>query len=143
MTDERREVYTDSDGNRCDLATLCRREPGWAANRIDTLLAERARHQAELESLERYRDLVTAQILMVGSELCGDPKLDPEDWRDPRHTPTLSEAARLRRERDALAEQVRQLEAERDQCQAAMSERCRCQWEAGDSPCPMHGEDDE
>lgn len=21
--------------------------------------------------------------------------------------------------------------------------RCACQWEAGDSPCPMHGEDDE
>src|SRR5690606_8363740 len=33
--------YQDSDGNPCDLVTLCRREPGWAANRIDTLLAER------------------------------------------------------------------------------------------------------
>src|SRR5690606_41621685 len=105
--------------------------------------AGRGRHQAEWARLGRSRDRVAAEILMVGGELCGDPKLDAEDWRDRRHTPTLSEAARLRRERDALAEQVRQLEAERDQCQAAMSERCRCQWEAGDSPCPMHGEDDE
>ena len=27
-------TYRDSDGNRVDLATLCVREPGWAANRI-------------------------------------------------------------------------------------------------------------
>lgn len=29
--------YTDSDGNRCSLDVLCRREPGWAANVIRTL----------------------------------------------------------------------------------------------------------
>jgi len=27
-------TYRDSDGNRVDLAVLCRREPGWATNRI-------------------------------------------------------------------------------------------------------------
>ncbi len=48
--------YQDIDGNPCDLATLCRREPGWAANRIDTLLAERARHAEELRKVEGERD---------------------------------------------------------------------------------------
>jgi hypothetical protein len=29
--------YRDSDGKPCDLATLCRREPGWAASRIGVM----------------------------------------------------------------------------------------------------------
>lgn len=30
-------VYRDTDGRECDLATMCRREPEWAANRIAAL----------------------------------------------------------------------------------------------------------
>src|SRR5690606_13646477 len=45
--------YTDSDGNECDLPTMCRREPGWAANRIAALLTERQRHAEEVAALEK------------------------------------------------------------------------------------------
>ena len=39
-------TYRDSDGRECSLATLCRREPEWAASRI-----------AELErALQAYKD---------------------------------------------------------------------------------------
>lgn len=31
----------DSDGSECDLPVMCMREPGWAANRIQELTAER------------------------------------------------------------------------------------------------------
>lgn len=54
------------------------------------------------------RDLSGAQLLMVGSELFADGKLDPEDKRDPRWTPTLEQAAKLRRELTAVT-------AERDE----------------------------
>lgn len=69
--------YQDSDGNPCDLVTLCRREPGWAANRIDTLLAERARHAEEVARLEaaHLSDLETIEAwkLASGLECGGDP----------------------------------------------------------------------
>lgn len=56
----------------------------------------------EVEQVKRERDLITSQLLMVGSEICGDPKLDPKDHRDPRWTPTLEEAAKLRAEVERL-----------------------------------------
>lgn len=51
-------------------------------------------------------DLRSAQILMIGSEACADPKIDASDTRDPRYTPTLAAVAKLRAERDALAKRV-------------------------------------
>lgn len=60
--------------------------------------------RSELEQLKRERDLATAQLLMVGSEINGDPKMDPMDYRDPRWTPTLEEAAKLRAEAERMRE---------------------------------------
>ena len=37
-------------------------------------------------------DLRSSQLLMVGSQLAGDPKMDHCDRGDPRWTPTLHEA---------------------------------------------------
>jgi hypothetical protein len=59
MTDEKKlttespdePAYFDSDGNRVDLATLCRREPLWAMNRIKHLGQETKRMAAEIERL--------------------------------------------------------------------------------------------
>jgi hypothetical protein len=42
--------YTDSEGRKCDLATMCVREPGWAANRITVSLADNAK-LARIEQL--------------------------------------------------------------------------------------------
>lgn len=73
----------------------------------------------EVEQVKRERDLTTSQLLMVGSEICGDPKLDPKDHRDPRWTPTLEEAAKLRADNERLRtdlasaeEALRQVDAE-------------------------------
>ena len=69
--------------------------------------AERAEREAEnlrgeLAEANCNADLRGAQLLMVGSELCGDPKIDPADLGDPRNTPTLREAARMRAELDRV-----------------------------------------
>src|SRR5690554_1799844 len=88
------------------------------------ILAERQRHAGEVamlkEQLRRVEgerdtlavrmDLPASQLLMVGSELCGDGKIDPNDHRDPRWTPTLQQAAKVTRElaaRRALDADVR------------------------------------
>lgn len=60
-------VYVDSDGRRCDLATMCCREPGWAASRITALLQERARMAGEIRALESACDVADITRL---SALC-------------------------------------------------------------------------
>src|SRR5690606_11334472 len=79
-------------------------------------VAERARHAEEVSALrDQLRkvegerdalavrmDLPASQLLMVGSELCGDGKIDPNDHRDPRWTPTLQQAAKVMRELTSL-----------------------------------------
>lgn len=95
-------------------ATTIREMEGWTADALRTAIAfERVtsaelrahNHQlkanlhearSELKQVKRERDLATEQLLMVGSEIAADPKLDPMDHRDPRWTPTLEKAAKLR-----------------------------------------------
>jgi hypothetical protein len=49
-------VMTDSDGQECDLPTMCMREPGWAANRI-AALTERVRDlESQFEALTDARE---------------------------------------------------------------------------------------
>ena len=55
-------------------------------------------------------DNLSAALLMVGSELSGDPKIDPDDTSDPRWAPVLREARSLRAERDQALARVRELE---------------------------------
>jgi hypothetical protein len=70
----------------------------------DFLLAEVDRLNAELEQARADSSLRSSQLLMVSSEACGDPKIDPSDLRDPRVTATLQDVARLRAELAAARE---------------------------------------
>ena len=81
---------------------------------IACLTGELERAIAEVEKLTRerdeardHRDLATGKLLMVGSEIGGDPKLDPKDHRDPRWTPTLEDAAKLRTDNERLRKALR------------------------------------
>lgn len=38
---------------------------------------------------------------------------------------------------------IRKLEAEGKRTNKDRTHKCQCQWEAGDSPCPIHGDKDE
>lgn len=103
--------YQDSDGNPCDLVTLCRREPEWAANRIDTLLAERARHAEEVARLEAVHlsalETIEAWKLASGLECGGDP-----DGVTPAGMRRYWEGVEA--DRDSLRAQLRRVEGERD-----------------------------
>lgn len=66
-----------------------------------SLLARVEQAERERDDANARRDLACAALLMVGSELCGDPKIDPEDRGDARWSHTLREARALRADRDA------------------------------------------
>jgi hypothetical protein len=44
--------YHDVYGNPCSLPTLCRRDPGWAANRIRHMTEQLSQAQAEIAALK-------------------------------------------------------------------------------------------
>jgi hypothetical protein len=76
----------------------------------------RARDEARrADAAEANAALRSAMLLMVGSEICADPKIDARDHGDPRWTPTLLAACELRRRADAA-------EAERDALRALLSD---------------------
>lgn len=65
MSDLHAGKFTDSDGRKCDLSTMCRREPEWAASRIDTLTnalatmtALRDEASSDAQRLHRVLDLL-------------------------------------------------------------------------------------
>ena len=77
MTDE----FTDSEGRKCDLSTMCRREPGWAASRIGALRerAERAeREREEARDLAEHRgdQIVRLYVAIKDAERERDETLD-------------------------------------------------------------------
>lgn len=80
--------------------TLRLASPAELREMVQTLTRER-------DEARDHRDLATEQLLMVGSEIGGDPKLDPKDHRDPRWTPTLEEAAKLRADNERLRTALR------------------------------------
>jgi hypothetical protein len=67
----------------------------------DAAIARAERAEAERDDANGRRDLVCAAMLMVGCELAGDPKIDPRNRRDARHTPTLLLAAEVRARAEA------------------------------------------
>ena len=87
------------------------------ADERDSLRDQLRRVEGERDALAVRMDLPASQLLMVGSELCGDGKIDPNDHRDPRWTPTLQRAAEVMRELTAR----RALDADVMAC----AERCR------------------
>ena len=60
-------------------------------NGVEPCRKEQHEAASEIEAL-RAADLRGAQLLMVGSQLADDPKMDHRDCSDPRWTPTLHEA---------------------------------------------------
>lgn len=64
MSDETERKYFDGEGRECSLDTLCRREPGWAANRLRAL-------QTRVKELEKERDEIElfTQVLSLKGEL--------------------------------------------------------------------------
>jgi len=124
--------YQDSDGNPCDLVTLCRRDPEWAANR---LTFERARHAEEVARLEeqlgKLSELydVTQERLEDFEEREPDARLCAE-WAATvalKATDVYSAArrylcgesrgtvAQVQQENDSLRAQLREVEGEREE----------------------------
>lgn len=91
---------------------------GWVqrATECDAATARATELERDLAEAREQLALKDAQLLMVASELCADPKLSPFDVSDPRWTPTLKEAAAVRaelaacrRERDEALAEIRRL----------------------------------
>lgn len=97
---------------------------------------EEDRLRSALQVAERERDLRSAQIGMIASELAGDSKLHwLNDRSDPRWTPTIQEAWSLRQkvredakqivglmhERDAALARAEKAERERDELRALIN----------------------
>ena len=57
--------FTDSDGRKCDLATMCRREPEWAANRlrVERIALERVTAERDLARADYGRMVRTLERL--------------------------------------------------------------------------------
>lgn len=76
---------------------------------LDAALARCAKLERELEAAVRRADLGTAQILAIASVIDGDDKGETRD--NPRWTPTLAHARRLRAENERLRALVKRYEA--------------------------------
>lgn len=46
-----KDEYTDSEGRKCDIYTMCRREPHWAACRINILEARELNARNEMSQI--------------------------------------------------------------------------------------------
>ncbi len=108
---------------------------------------------AGVERLRESLDCASAKLLMLASEICRDAKIDPVDSSDPRWTPSLADARRLREraeaaekalaeekaytqllknQRNAAEEQADKAETERDEqkARAQKAEDERDEWQA-------------
>lgn len=91
------------------LVELCESEE-LVLGLLDVTRVANARLIEENSGLRAENELRGAQLLMVGSELAADPKLDPVDKSDPRWTPTLELAANLRADNERLKKQCAELQ---------------------------------
>lgn len=67
-------------------------------DKVHQLELENQALRSENEQTWDRANLTHAQLLMVGSEIANDPKIDPDDRSDPRWTPTLQEVSHMRTE---------------------------------------------
>ena len=72
--------------------------------------------ESQVNMAFRAADLRGAQLLMVGSQLADDPKMDHRDRADPRWTPTLHEAWVQREENKRLLSSVDGYRRDIDNC---------------------------
>lgn len=87
-------------------------------------------------------DLRGAQLLMVSSELAGDPKMDHADRSDPRWTPTLHEAwcARQKhKENERLLSSVEGYRRDIDNCLAELKHKNKVLRDREREPAPQPG----
>lgn len=73
-------LYQDSDGNDCSIMQMVRREPEWAANRVQAGEAAIVKLDEVMEEIHRLRSLedsydtedqVLAELLLGLNKLCG------------------------------------------------------------------------
>jgi hypothetical protein len=95
-----------------------------ADQRLDGYRELGARAAAAEEALDKTRAvhaLTSAQLSMVASELCGDPKMPHDDKADPRWTPALHEAWAARQKHREDAAQIAGLLAEKRDLESRLS----------------------
>jgi len=68
--------------------------------------------RAELAASREHTNRLAASLLMIASEVDGDPKIDYRDYLDPRYTPALRQVGELRREAESLRARVDELEGD-------------------------------
>ena len=79
--------------------------------------------ESQVNMAFRAADLRGAQLLMVGSQLADDPKMDHRDRADPRWTPTLHEAWVQREENKRLLSSVDGYRRDIDNCLAELKHK--------------------
>ena len=84
-------------------------------------------------------DLRGAQLLMVGSQLADDPKMDHRDRADPRWTPTLHEAWVQREENKRLLSSVEGYRRDIDNCLAELKHKNKVLRDREREPAPQPG----
>jgi hypothetical protein len=79
--------------------------------------------ESQVNMAFRAADLRGAQLLMVGSQLADDPKMDHRDRADPRWTPTLHEAWVQREENKRLKSSIDGYRRDIDNCLAELKHK--------------------
>jgi hypothetical protein len=97
----------------CPESGPCERCGGWTPHKL-LVAGEAESLRAELAASREHTNRLASSLLMIASEVDGDPKIDYRDYLDPRYTPALRQVGELRRDVDALRARVRELEVPYD-----------------------------
>jgi hypothetical protein len=82
--------------------------------------------EAEVRRCHAVIALKDAQLLMIASAACGDPRLDPRDWADPRWTPALEAVSGLRETIRLMSENERALQLRIADLETELGGACTC-----------------
>lgn len=95
----------------CPESGPCERCGGWTPHKL-LVAGEAESLRAELAASREHTNRLASSLLMIASEVDGDPKIDYRDYLDPRYTPALRQVGELRRDVEALRARVRELESD-------------------------------